>query len=83
MGDSRYTISDISLSDKLHVMLEHTQLFDELLGDVKNFAVMKKHYKAYATGFPGAKELRIQLMESKNKDEVTDIVSEFLGKDIN
>ncbi len=78
MGDSRYTISDISLSDKLHVMLEHTQLFDELLGDVKNFAVMKKHYKAYATGFPGAKELRIKLMESKNKEEVQMIVDEFL-----
>jgi tRNA-dihydrouridine synthase len=78
MGDSRYTISDISLSDKLHVMLEHTRLFDELLGDVKNFAVMKKHYKAYATGFPGAKELRIQLMESKNKEEVADIIDNFL-----
>jgi nifR3 family TIM-barrel protein len=79
MGDSRYTISDISLSDKLHVMLEHTRLFDELLGDVKNFAVMKKHYKAYATGFPGAKELRIQLMESKNKEEVQVIVDKFMN----
>lgn len=82
MGDSRYTISDISLVDKLHVMLEHTQLFDELLGDVKNFAVMKKHYKAYATGFPGAKELRIQLMESKNKEEVQVIVDNFLKTQI-
>ncbi len=78
MGDSRYTISDISLSDKLRVMIEHTELFDELLGDVKNFAVMKKHYKAYATGFPGAKELRIQLMESRNKEEVRKIVENFL-----
>ncbi len=80
MGDSRYTISDISFSDKLRVMIEHTELFDELLGDVKNFAVMKKHYKAYATGFPGAKELRIQLMESKNKEAVRKIVDEFLKK---
>jgi len=79
MGDSRYTISDISLSDKLHVMLEHTRFFDELLGNVKNFAVMKKHYKAYATGFPGAKELRIQLMESKNKEEVQVIVDKFMN----
>lgn len=79
MGDSRYTISDISLSDKLRVMIEHTELFDTLLGDVKNFAVMKKHYKAYATGFPGAKELRIQLMESKNKEEVQKIVENFLN----
>lgn len=78
MGDARYTVSDIPLDKKLEVMIEHTELFDQLLGDVKNFAVMKKHYKAYATGFPGAKDLRIQLMESKNKDEVHAIVATFL-----
>ncbi len=77
MGDSRYTISDIPLNKKLEVMVEHTELFDELLGRDKNFAVMKKHYKAYATGFPGAKELRIKLMESKNKEEVKQIVDNF------
>ncbi len=78
MGESRYTISDIPLAKKLEVMVEHTELFDTLLGDVKNFAVMKKHYKAYATGFPGAKELRIKLMESKNKDEVKQIIDDYL-----
>lgn len=80
MGDSRYTISDIPLEQKLAVMVEHTRLFEKMLGDVKNFAVMKKHYKAYATGFPGAKELRIKLMETKNGDEVEHVVAEFLGK---
>lgn len=79
MGDKRYTISDIPLSEKLRVMVEHTRLFEELLGDVKNFAVMKKHYKAYATGFPGAKELRIKLMETKNGDDVESVVKEFLA----
>lgn len=88
MGDSRYTISDIPLKEKLRVMVEHTRLFEELLGDagpngpagrVKNFAVMKKHYKAYTTGFRGAKELRIKLMETKNGDEVEQIVKRFLA----
>ena len=79
MGDSRYTVSAVSLEQKLRVMVEHTRLFEELLGDVKNFAVMKKHYKAYAHGFPGAKELRIQLMETKNGDEVERIVEDFLA----
>ena len=77
-GDTRYTIADIGLADKLRVMIEHTELFDELLGGVKNFSIMKKHYKAYATGFPKAKELRIQLMESRNKNEVRSIVEQFL-----
>ncbi|MDB4983825.1 MAG: tRNA-dihydrouridine synthase [Patescibacteria group bacterium] len=79
MGDSRYTISDIPLAQKLNVMVEHTRLFEKLLGGVKNFAVMKKHYKAYATGFPGAKELRIKLMETKNGDDMEAIVAEFLN----
>jgi len=43
-----------------------------------NFSVMKKHYKAYASGFNGAKELRIKLMETNNAKEAEKIVKEFL-----
>ena len=62
----------------LGIMLEHTRLFEKMLGGVKNFSIMKKHYKAYADGFPGAKGLRIKLMETKNADEVEAIVKEFV-----
>src|SRR5690606_29545731 len=41
----------ITVEEKLRVALEHTHLFLELLGDIKSFAVMKKHYKAYVHGF--------------------------------
>ena len=58
-----------TVKEKLLVMIEHTKLFDELLGDVKNFSIMKKHYKAYARDFDGSKNLRVRLMESKNVDE--------------
>lgn len=68
----------ITTEERLRVLVEHTQLFEELLGDVKNFAIMKKHFKAYCTGFKGAKELRIKLMETKNADEVEMRVNEFL-----
>ncbi len=79
MGDSRYTVSDISLEQKLRVMVEHSQLFCELLPH-KNFATMKKHYKAYCHGFPGAKELRMKLMDAPDVTTVADIVDEFLRK---
>lgn len=65
-------------SERLRIMVEHTKLFEELLGEVKNFAIMKKHFKAYAEGFPGAKELRIKLMETENAAEVEEIVKDFL-----
>jgi tRNA-dihydrouridine synthase len=55
-------------------MIEHTKLFMELLGDIKNFALMKKHYKAYVNGFDDAKDLRIKLMEAETAEEVETLV---------
>ena len=69
-----------SIEDRLHIAVEHTELFEKLLGDLKSFALMKKHFKAYCEGFPGAKELRMRLMETENAAEVRAIVEDFLGK---
>lgn len=76
--DSTRNPEDISLEEKFEVMIEHTHLYEKLLGDIKNFAIMKKHYKAYVHGFDGAKEIRIKLMDAKNADEVEQIAREFL-----
>ncbi len=75
-----WLFSDIvpSMKEKLKVMVEHTKLFEKLLSKHKNFAVMKKHFKAYVNGFDGAKELRVELMETKNAKEVEAIVNKFL-----
>lgn len=67
-----------TLEERLLVMIEHTKLFEKNLGEVKNFAVMKKHYKAYVNGFNGAGDLRGKLMEANNAKEVDDIVEKFL-----
>lgn len=70
---------NVSIEQKLRVMVEHSQLFCELLPH-KNFATMKKHYKAYCHGFPGAKELRMQLMDAPDVATVKQLVDEFLRK---
>jgi nifR3 family TIM-barrel protein len=70
---------EISIKEKLEVMCEHTKLFEEMLGGHKNFAIMKKHYKAYCNDFRGAKELRVKLMEAENAGEVESIVKDFLS----
>jgi tRNA-dihydrouridine synthase len=67
----------VSLQERLLVMVEHTKLFEELLPH-KNFAVMKKHYKAYVNGFHGAAELRAQLMEQNSAAEIEAVVHAFL-----
>ncbi|OHA85068.1 MAG: hypothetical protein A2408_00195 [Candidatus Yonathbacteria bacterium RIFOXYC1_FULL_52_10] len=76
--DRTTTREEIPLAERLRVMVLHTKRFEELLGNVKNFAIMKKHYKAYVTGFDGAKDLRIQLMEAKNAAEIESMITDFL-----
>jgi nifR3 family TIM-barrel protein len=66
--------------ERLHVLVEHTKLFEKLLGDIKSFAIMKKHFKAYVTGWEGAKELRMELMETNSAAEVETIIKKYLGK---
>ncbi len=69
----------VSIQEKLSVMLEHIRQFTELLPH-KNFAVMKKHYKAYVNGFVGAKELRTELMAADTTAEITSLVNRFIEK---
>ena len=63
----------ISREEKIKALLEHTKLFEKLLikPGIKNFAVMKKHFKAYTLGFKGAKELRIKLMKTADNDQLS------------
>jgi nifR3 family TIM-barrel protein len=72
--------STVTTQERLRVLVEHTNVYMELLGDIKNFSIMKKHYKAYVNGFAGAKELRIKLMEAQNAREVQAIVDNFLAE---
>ncbi|HWB33998.1 MAG TPA: tRNA-dihydrouridine synthase [Candidatus Paceibacterota bacterium] len=70
--------TDFPVASRLHILVEHTKLYEELLGDIKSFAIMKKHFKAYAEGFDGAKELRVKLMECNNAADVERVVEDFI-----
>ena len=67
-----------TLPERLRIAIKHAYLFEELLGDIKNFAIMKKHFKAYAEGFSGAKELRMRLMDTSSAKEIETIIEDFL-----
>lgn len=69
---------EISLEERLRVAIDHTKLFEELLGKEKPFEIMKKHFKAYINGFPGAAELREKLYTTHTSNEVKIIIEEFL-----
>ena len=70
----------ISINEKLRVLIEHTKLFEKKLGNIKNFAVMKKHFATYVVGFDGAKELRMKLMETHSVKEAEKVITTFLKK---
>ena len=72
-----HDLSTVPLAERFRVMIEHTKLFEELL-PFKNFAIMKKHYKAYVHGFPGAQELRTTLMEAVTSAEIELVVNRWL-----
>ena len=75
----RSDLKEPSIEVKLRVLVEHAKLFEELLGGNKSFAIMKKHFKAYAEGFVGAKELRMKLMEADSLEEAEEIIGNFLA----
>lgn len=57
-------------AERLRVMVEHTQLFETLLGETKSMDRMKKHYKAYLVGIEKADVLLPKLMASQSAAEV-------------
>lgn len=79
-GDESAENRPQTLEERLRVCIEHTKLYEERLGDIKSFAVMKKHYKAYVHGFDGAKELRMELMGCENAKDVEATINAFLSK---
>lgn len=68
---------NVSLKKQFKVMIKHAQLFEKYLLKDKKFDIMKKHFKAYVTGFDGAKELRMELMTATNSKEIAKIIKNF------
>ncbi len=67
-----------SSKQKLQAMLEHAKLFNQVFGTAKPFVEMRKFFKAYASGFEGAHELRAKLMQAEDYPETEKLVKNFL-----
>lgn len=65
-----------SREDRLGVLLRHMRLYEETWGKGRQFAVLKRFFKIYTSGFPGAAELRAKLMETKNSDDVELVINQ-------
>lgn len=67
-----------TLEDRLTVLIEHVQLYEKIFVGIKPWDIMKRHFKAYVTGFDNAGDLRAELYETKSASEVATIVNAFL-----
>lgn len=69
-----------SLEQMLNLLLTHARLFTKTWGNTKNFAILRKFFKVYISGFTGANELRIRLMETTSLEETEEVIKDFLKK---
>lgn len=76
--DRHHPLENITILEKLDIMIEHAQYFEKIFEGRKNFAVMIKHLRAYATGFEGAKELRLMMEGVVSSDDVKKKIEAFL-----
>lgn len=69
--------NNITKAERIHQLIQHTQLFEKTWSGQKNFNILKRFYKIYINGFEGAAKLRAGLMEVKNYNEVYSYFSEL------
>jgi len=63
--------------EKLELLWKHTELFTRTWGAGKNFATLKRFFKIYTNGFPGAHLFRARLMETHASEEVRKILNKL------
>lgn len=61
----------------IDVMERHVQLFAEVWGNRKNYAILKKFYKIYINNFHGATEWRVRAMATNSAPEAFALLEEL------
>jgi nifR3 family TIM-barrel protein len=68
-----------SVSEKIALLDTHTRRYTQVWDREKNFEILKRFFKIYASGFHGASHLRMQLMKTSSYEEVADVISSFIS----
>lgn len=68
-----------SKQDRLHLFLQHVELYQETWGHDRYFGTLKKFVKTYVRGFEGAAELRDTLMQTKDIQELHQLIKKSIA----
>jgi tRNA-dihydrouridine synthase len=66
---------DHTPAQRLRMLLEHISLYERTWGSSKSYEPLKKFFKIYVSGFPGAAELRARLMETHTPEAARTLVA--------
>lgn len=69
------TVADTSPAERLAALVTFAYAFEQL-HPAKSFHLVRKHVKAFVTGFDGAAELRAALMETETAEELARVIQE-------
>ena len=72
---------DLPWETRLDVLLEHARLFQEVYQGKRHFAVLRKYFKSYVSGFPEAKALRAALMDTHTLEDVERVAAEYIASE--
>lgn len=76
MGNPWFFIGhEPSAEERITIVEEHCLVFEKIFKEEFAFHNIKKHLAWYLKGFEGVKEMRMQLMQAQNFDEVRTIMS--------
>ena len=68
-----------TLQERLKLLQNHVQLYQNTWGTAKQYAPLKKYFKIYLSGFEGAAEIRGKFMETTTPEEALVLVDKFLA----
>ncbi|HPE57450.1 MAG TPA: tRNA-dihydrouridine synthase [Bacteroidales bacterium] len=74
-------VAERSPEERLQLLYKHASLFTQTWESKKNFAILKRFFKIYTTGFQDASKIRADLMETNSLEEVKQVLEDF-GFDI-
>lgn len=63
--------------ERIKALLEHIRLFEQKFRGVKNFTIMKKHFKSYLASLEGSAAMRTSLMAAETAEEAEKILEDF------
>ena len=80
-GQAFYISSNelIPIIERIGLLKKHILLWEQTWEESKNFAILKKYFKIYISGFAGSSEIRAELMQTNNTRESLVILDKVLS----